>query len=222
MKFDFDVFNKIDNKVGKRDYLSGLDKEQFKYKPYNNSITVWSCPSQNCPHQALNKNNLFKHMAVPCKQISQWACPFNYWQEDTSLIGDFNIGYPDIYVEKLFKNYVIKRISENPAGEEHIFKLFPYKVFGDLWCRSKFSSFTKTTGKIVLIKDKHLEWVDSKSPDGKLIIKKIIDKWILDFISRNIVGWANWHTGNSIYIELYYRFKDLVLEDRTNPHIIEI
>tara|TARA_R110000787_G_scaffold1099_2_gene4003 strand:+ start:2651 stop:3319 length:669 start_codon:yes stop_codon:yes gene_type:complete len=222
MTFNFEYFKTMETKEVRKEYLSTLDKDQFKYKPFGTSYVMWRCPDTNCPHQSLNKANLFKHIAVPCKQIAQWSCPFNYWQEDMCLLGDFNLQYPDIYIEKLFKNYVIKKIADDPDQKDKIFKLFPLKVFADLWVRQKFSSFSRTIDKKVWIKDKHLLWVESKSPEGIKTVRNIIDKHILDFISKNIMGWANWHSGNMANMDIFYEFKTLILKDQEQPNIIEI
>jgi len=219
MKFNFEIFNDLDTKESRREYLFTLDKEQFKHKPFGSSYAVWKCPDPKCLHQSLNKANLFKHIAVPCKILSQWSCPYNYWQEDLSLSGNFNIAYPDIYIEKLFKNYVIKKIQSNPEDKQVIFNSFTRVVFGDLWTRSKFNSFTKTVDNKVWIKDKQLLWVESKTPEGNLIITKIIDKYILNFISTNIMGWVNWHSANLSNMNIFYEFRNKILNDREHPSI---
>jgi hypothetical protein len=222
MEFNFETFNSFSTKELRKEYLSTLDKEQFKYKPFGTSYVMWRCPDSNCPHQSLNKANLYKHIAVPCKQIAQWTCPYNYWQEDTSLLGDFNLQYPDIYIEKLFKNYVIKKIVDDPDRKDKILKLFPLKVFADLWVRQKFNSFSRTIEGKVWIKDKQLLWVESKSPEGIKTIRAIIDKYILDFISRNIMGWANWHSGSKDSMDTFYEFKRTILKNQPQVNIIEI
>ncbi len=194
---DIEKFQNILDKPKRTAYLLTLPKELFQLPKVVGQARHWKCIGKGCQYQTTSKQNLFKHIVVPCQHVQNQELPFKNWN-DYEWPEDLGFQYPKLVPESLFQKMLRKQTQTiNIKTEEDRINYWKSYV-GQIVRLVRIRGYMRSSFKIIDEKWNirfNNEWL-AISKEGRSQYEDWKRQIILPFIRNNLDEWFPWHIQN--------------------------